>query len=171
VAGIGIKPATEFISGIELLEDGSLKTDSHLQAEEDVYAAGDIASFPDFRTGEHIRVEHWRLAQQLGRTAGANMAGEKIEYLGVPFFWTEQAGITLRYVGYVSGWDEIIIDGNLAHKDFVAYYIKNNAVMAAAGINRDKEIDAIHLLIKEQNLPEVEALRDNSADVLSLVQT
>lgn len=171
VAGIGIKPATEFLTGMELLKDGSLKTDSHLQVEENVYAAGDIASFPDFRTEEQIRVEHWRLAEQLGRTAGANMAGRKKKYTEVPFFWTEQAGITLRYAGYVRDWDEIIIDGNLSHKNFVAYYIKNNAVMAAAGINRNKEMDAVHLLIKEQNLPEVEALRDNSADVLSLVRT
>ena len=170
VVGIGIKPATEVLTGMELLKDGSLKTDSYLMVKENVYAAGDIASFPDFRTGEHIRVEHWRLAQQLGRTAGANMSGEKIKYVGAPFFWTEQAGITLRYVGYVRDWDEIIIDGNLAHKDFIAYYIKNNAVMAAAGINRNKEMDAVHLLIKEQNLPEVEALRDNSADVLALVK-
>ncbi len=171
VAGIGINPATEFLTGTDLREDGSLKTDSYLMVKEDVYAAGDIASFPDFRTGEHIRVEHWRLAQQLGRTAGANMAGKKTEYKGVPFFWTSQAGIKLRYAGYVRDWDEIIIDGNLTHKNFVAYYIKNNAVMAAAGINRDKEMDAVHLLIKEQKLPEVEALRDDSADVLSLVRT
>lgn len=99
------------------------------------------------------------------------MAGKKTEYKEVPYFWTEQAGMSLRYVGYVRSWDEIIIDGNLAHKNFVAYYIKNNTVFAAAGINRNKEMDAIHLLIKEQNLPEVEALRDNSADVLALVKT
>ncbi len=62
-----------------------------------------------------------------------------------------------------------MIDGNIAAKKFIAYYIKDNAVMAAAGINRDKEMDAVHLLMKEQKLPEVEALRDNSADILSLI--
>lgn len=167
IAGIGISPATGFLSGIDLLNDGSIKTDSHLKVTEDVYAAGDIATFPDFRTGSHIRVEHWRLAMQLGRTAGTNMAGKVIKYEEVPFFWTQQAGMSLRYVGYVRDWDEIIIDGNIARKDFIAYYIKNNAIMAAAGINRNKEMDAVHLLMKEQNMPEVEALRDNSTDILS----
>ncbi len=169
IVGIGVSPATGFLNDAELMDDKSLKTDAFLRVREDVYASGDIASFPDFRTGNHIRIEHWRLAEQLGRTAGANMAGKEIRYNGVPFFWTTQAGMNLRYVGYVKDWDEILIDGNIAHKKFISYYIKNNAVMAAAGINRDKEMDAIHLLMKEQKLPEVEALRDNSADILALI--
>ena len=166
VIGIGVKPATNFLTGTELLKDGSLKTDPYLMIKEDVYASGDIASFPDPRTGDHIRIEHWRLAQQLGRIAGANMTGKKVKYEEVPFFWTEQAGMSLRYIGHIKNWDEIIIDGNLSHKNFIAYYIKNNMVMAAAGINRDREMDAVHLLMKEQKLPEVESLRDNSAKLL-----
>jgi apoptosis-inducing factor 3 len=169
VIGIGVKPATEFLSGIDLLDDGSLKTDTNLKVTNDVYAAGDIATFPEPFTGNLIRVEHWRLAMQLGRIAGANMAGKNIKYEDVPFFWTQQAGISLRYVGFVKQWDEIIIDGNIHKKDFIAYYIKDNIVRAAAGVNRDKQIDAIHLLIKRQKLPEVEALRDNSVDILNLV--
>ena len=169
IIGIGVKPATGFLDDSELLDDKSLKTDIFLSVKENVYAAGDIASFPDFRTGNHIRIEHWRLAQQLGRIAGANMAGKENKFSGVPFFWTQQAGMNLRYVGFVKDWDEILIDGNVKDKKFVAYYIKDNVVMAAAGINRDKEMDAIHLLMKEQKLPEVEALRDNSADILALI--
>jgi NADPH-dependent 2,4-dienoyl-CoA reductase/sulfur reductase-like enzyme/nitrite reductase/ring-hydroxylating ferredoxin subunit len=169
VIGIGVKPATGFLDSAELLDDKSLKTDSYLRVRDDVYASGDIASFPDFRTGNHIRIEHWRLAQQLGRTAGANMSGKEIKFSGVPFFWTQQAGMTLRYVGFVKDWDEILIDGSIAGKKFIAYFIKNNTVMAAAAMNRDKELDAVHLLMKEQKLPEVEALRDNSADILELI--
>ncbi len=168
IVGIGVRPATGFLNGAELMDDKSLKTDAFLKVRENVYASGDIASFPDFRTGNHIRIEHWRLAEQLGRTAGANMAGKEIRFSGVPFFWTQQSGMNLRYVGYVKDWDEILIDGNIADKKFIAYYIKNNSVMAAAGLNRDKEMDAVHLLMKEQKLPEVEALRDNSADILAL---
>ena len=97
------------------------------------------------------------------------MAGKEIKFNGIPFFWTKQAGMNLRYVGFVKDWDEILIDGNIPDKKFVSYYIKNNAVMAAAGMNRDKEMDAIHLLMKEQKLPEIEALRDNSADILALI--
>ncbi len=169
IIGIGVKPATGFMNDSELMADKSLKTDAFLKVKENVYASGDIVSFPDFRTGNHIRIEHWRLAQQLGRTAGANMAGKEKKFKAIPFFWTVQAGLTLRYVGFVKDWDEIMIDGNIAHKKFIAYYIKDNTVMAAAGINRDKEMDAVHLLMKEQKLPEIEALRDNSADILALI--
>ncbi len=169
IVGIGVKPATGFLDGTFLLDDKSIKTDAGLQIREDVYASGDIASFPDFRTGNIIRIEHWRLAQQLGRTAGANMAGKGNKFSGIPFFWTKQAGMNLRYAGFVKDWDEIIIDGNIFNKNFIAYYIKDNVIMAAAGINRDKEMDAIHILMKEQKLPEVEALRDNSADILALI--
>lgn len=169
IIGIGVKPATKFISGIDLLEDGSIKTDSYLRINEDVYASGDIAAFPDSRTGKYIRIEHWRLAQQLGRIAGANMSGRSIKYKEIPFFWTAQAGITLRYLGFATDWDEIIIDGNIADKKLIAYYIKNNIILAAAGIDRDKEMDAVHLLMKEQRLPEAEALRENIKDILSLI--
>jgi apoptosis-inducing factor 3 len=169
VIGIGVNPATHFLTGIDLLKDGSLKTDAYLQVKEDVYAAGDISTFPDFRTGNHIRIEHWRLAEQLGRVAGANMAGKKIKYEGVPFFWTAQAGMTLRYVGFAKDWNEIIVDGNIPDKKFISYFIKNNKIMAAAGMNRDKEMDAIHLLMKEQRLPDVGSLKDNSVNVLALI--
>ncbi len=99
IIGIGVKPATGFLDDSQLLHDKSLKTDAFLRVNENVYASGDIASFPDFRTGNHIRIEHWRLAQQLGRTAGANMAGRQNKFTGVPFFWTQQAGLNLTICG------------------------------------------------------------------------
>jgi NADPH-dependent 2,4-dienoyl-CoA reductase/sulfur reductase-like enzyme len=169
VVGIGVTPATQFLTGIELLKDGSLKTDSYLCVKDDVYASGDVATFPDFRTGDFIRVEHWRLAEQLGRVAGANMTGKKIKYEEIPFFWTVQAGLNLRYVGFTKGWDEIITDGSISQKEFISYYIKNNTVLAAAGINRDKDIDAVHLLMKERKLPKAESFKKNHFEILSLL--
>lgn len=169
IIGIGVKPATEFLARKDLLEDGSLKTDSYLQNKNDVFAAGDMATFPDPLSGNAIRIEHWRLAEQLGRIAGANMTGKKIKYDDVPFFWTAQAGMELRYVGFVKDWDEIIINEKISDKNFIAYYIKENKIMAAAGIDRDKEMDAIHLLMKKQRLPKPEELKNNSFDILSLL--
>lgn len=169
IVGIGVMPATQFLTGIDLLKDGSLKTDSYLCVIDDVYASGDIATFPDFHTGDFIRVEHWRLAEQLGRVAGANMTGKKIKYEEIPFFWTVQAGLNLRYVGFTKGWDEIITDGSISQKEFISYYIKNNTVLAAAGINRDKDIDAIHLLMKEGKLPKAESFKKNNLEILSLL--
>ncbi len=166
VAGIGVVPATEFLSGIDLQKDRSLKTDAYLCVKGDVFASGDVATFPDFRTGDFIRVEHWRLAEQLGRIAGANMAGKKIKYEEIPFFWTVQADLNLRYVGFTKEWDDIVTDGDIANKKFISYFVKKNKIMAAAGVNQDKEIDAIHLLMKEKKLPEISSIK---AGILSLV--
>ena len=69
VVGLGVKPATEILHGIKLEPDGSVRVDQYMRVREGVYAAGDIASFPDWCTGEHIRIEHWRLAEQHGRVA------------------------------------------------------------------------------------------------------
>jgi apoptosis-inducing factor 3 len=85
VVGVGVKPATSFIEGLKLHEDGGVIVDEYMRAAEGVYAAGDIAYFPDLRTGEHQRIEHWRTAMQQGRIAAHNMAGKEIAYEGVPF--------------------------------------------------------------------------------------
>lgn len=169
VAGIGVKPATSFADGIELQGDGSIKVDSHFRAFKDVYAAGDIATFPHYLLGNKIRIEHYRTAEQLGRIAGFNMADRTSEYKDVPFFWTVQAGLTINYVGHTENWDEVIIDGNVHKKEFIAYYIKNNLVAAAAGCNRDKDMAVIQELMRLNKMPEPEAIRDNSADLFKLI--
>jgi NADPH-dependent 2,4-dienoyl-CoA reductase/sulfur reductase-like enzyme len=100
--GVGVQPATGFLKGVDLNPDGSLSVDRNFQVAEDIYAAGDIASFIDWRTGERIRIEHWRLAEQHGRVAAHNMAGKEAEYCSIPFFWTNQLGVNLGYMGYVN---------------------------------------------------------------------
>ena len=70
VAGLGVKPATDFLKGVPRHADGSVTVDKYLRVADGLYAAGDIARFPDWRSGELIRIEHWRLAQQHGRVRG-----------------------------------------------------------------------------------------------------
>ncbi|HXG83940.1 MAG TPA: hypothetical protein VNI84_07925 [Pyrinomonadaceae bacterium] len=84
-------------------------SDEFLRAAEDLYAAGDIAHFPDARTGEETRIEHWRTAMQQGRTAAHNMAGKRSAFTAVPFFWTTQFDTNLCYVGHAKSWDRIVI--------------------------------------------------------------
>lgn len=170
VIGIGVKPATDFLKGIDLNPDGSLKVDQYFQAAKDVYAAGDIASFPDWRTGEYMRIEHWRTAEQQGRIAAHNMAGKKTAYNSVPFFWTTQSGLNLRYVGHVKNWDDIIIHGDLSSIEFIAFYVKNNRVLAAAGNKRDKEIAAIEELMRLNKLLTPEELENNRVDLLDFMK-
>jgi NADPH-dependent 2,4-dienoyl-CoA reductase/sulfur reductase-like enzyme/nitrite reductase/ring-hydroxylating ferredoxin subunit len=90
VVGVGVRPATTFLAGVSLHEDGGVIVDAHLRAADALYAAGDIARFTDARTNESTRIEHWRTALQQGRVAACNMAGCATVYDAVPFFWTRQ---------------------------------------------------------------------------------
>jgi len=168
--GVGVQPATGFIKGIELNPDGSLPVDKNFQVAEDIYAAGDIASFIDWRTDERIRIEHWRLAEQHGRIASHNMAGKEAEYQSVPFFWTNQLGVSLGYMGYVKQWDEIIFKGDLAARNFAAYYVKENRVLAAAGAGSMGQKTATAELMQIDQMPSTDELRRGPVDMDKLLK-
>ena len=169
IVGIGVRPATEVIKGVKLNEDGSVSVNRYFQLSENVYAAGDIARFKYWRTRQDVRIEHWRVAEQTGRLAGANMVGKNQEYQGVPFFWTAQAGFNFRYVGHARNWDDIIVDGEIKAKQFIAYYVKNKMISAAAGINRDQEIAAIEELMRRSLMPSPEDLKKNKNKLPDLI--
>lgn len=140
VVGIGVSPATAFLTGFEKQKDGSLLVDEYMSLGNDIFAAGDIVSFNDRRTGERMRIEHWRTALQQGRAAAKNMLGRREGYTAVPFFWTTQFDVTLNYVGHAAGWDRIEYRGDVGQKDFLAFYIKAENVAAVAGMNRDRDL-------------------------------
>ena len=165
VVGIGVQPATEFLQGVEIHDkDKSVLVDEYLRAADGLYAAGDIARFPDWRTGEETRIEHWRVAAQHGRIAAYNMAGQAVKFAGVPVFWTMQFKFPLRYVGHAEEWDEIIFDGELQKREFIAFYVKDNQVLATAASQRDTEMAAISELMRLNKMPLPDKLRGGSID-------
>ena len=170
IVGIGVKPMTDFIEGLVKNPDGGIKVDDTFWAAEDIFAAGDAAAFPFWMTGEEIRIEHWRTALQEGRLAGFSMAGKSTKYESIPFFWTHQAGLNIRYVGYVKNWDKIIYWGDVQSKEFIAFYVKDNKVAAAAGNNKDKEIAAVEILMKLDKMPSPGELEDKKPDLVSLAK-
>jgi len=141
IVGVGVRPATDLLDGFELHKDGGVIADQYLSIGSDIYTAGDIVHFPDARTGETTRTEHWRTALQQGRIAAHNMAGTPTPFTAVPFFWTTQFDVTLNYVGHAVDWDEIKYKGDLGSKDFLAFYVKAGQIVAVAGMNRDREMD------------------------------
>ncbi len=172
VVGVGVKPATAFLQGLPLEADGSVRVDRYLQAQEGVFAAGDLASFPDWRTGELVRIEHWRLAEQHGRTAAQNMAGSRTPFTGVPFFWSDHFDVMLQYVGYAREWDELIIHGELAARNFVAFYLQGERVLAAAGLQHDRQLAALSELMRLDRMPSPQELRQNREfDFLARLKT
>ena len=174
IIGVGVEPNTNYLQGIKLNEkDRSIQVNSYLQTEiKDIYAAGDIAQFPYAPMGEPTRIEHWRLAAQHGRIAAVNMLGknqkQEVDRI-VPFFWSGQYDLKLRYVGHAEAWDEIKVDGNLEQPEFLAYYLKDDRVMAVAGINRDRDIAAISELMRCQKMPGAAAVKDTEVNWLDMI--
>jgi NADPH-dependent 2,4-dienoyl-CoA reductase/sulfur reductase-like enzyme/nitrite reductase/ring-hydroxylating ferredoxin subunit len=170
VAGVGVRPATEFLRDLETNTDGSVTVDEHLRAVGNVFAAGDIARFPDWRTGEPTRIEHWRCAQEHGRVAAMNMAGWDAPYRGVPFFWTNQFKLSLGYVGYARTWDEIVYDGDVEGRNFIAYYLSDARVLAAAGCDQDTRLCAIAEALASRTAPVLGELRERVGRVADMVK-
>ncbi|MBD3183711.1 NAD(FAD)-dependent dehydrogenase [Candidatus Poribacteria bacterium] len=170
LVGIGVQPATDFITGIELNPDGGIPVDRHFKAAEDVYAAGDVASFVDWRSGQSIRIEHWRIAGEQGRIAARNMMGKNEEYRGVPMFWTEQFGVNLMYVGYTKGWDEIIFHGEPSSRNFAAYYVKDGKILAVAGCGKKMQTSAVAKLISLDKMPPPDEMRNGPVDFNSIIK-
>lgn len=170
IVGVGVKPVTDFTAGINLHHDGGVIVDEHLRAADGVYAAGDIAHFPSRLTGELQRIEHWRTAMQQGRVAAHNMAGKSESYDRVPFFWTRQFDAGLLYVGQAHEWDEIVYQGDVSARDFLAFYSKDNRVLAVAGMNRDQEMDAAEELLRLRRMPPADQLKRDNVNLVAVLQ-
>ncbi len=159
VIGFGVRPVTSYLKGVPLNDDGSVTVDASLKAADGLYAAGDIARFP--YQARPTRVEHWRVAQQHGRLAARNMAGQDARYDAVPVFWTIQYLKRLDYVGHATEWDDVVVHGDLRKPEFLAYYVKDNEVIAAVGVDRDQDTAALIELFQARRGWTPEALGAN----------
>ncbi len=161
VIGIGAQPRTEIAAhaGIAtvdgILVNAQLRTDAP-----DVFAAGDVASVQHPFYGERIRVEHWDNAREQGPVAAHNMLGRELPYERLPYFFSDQYEIGMEYTGHARASDRVVVRGELATREFIAFWLRGDRVVAGMNVNVWDVVDPIQRLIRDRIAVDARRLAD-----------
>jgi 3-phenylpropionate/trans-cinnamate dioxygenase ferredoxin reductase subunit len=170
VVGIGVSPDVTLAkaAGLEIGEQGGVKCDAGLgTSAPGIYAAGDICEYDSPVHGRPMRIEHWDVAFNQGKTAAFNMLGRGLEHNVVPYFFSDLADwVSMEYVGPGSG--DTVIRGSLDDGEFLAFYLDEGLVKAALSVGRSDDLDCARRFISEGTKVDGSVLADTSTDLSSL---
>jgi 3-phenylpropionate/trans-cinnamate dioxygenase ferredoxin reductase component len=170
VVGVGVEPVTDIVAGSGVKIENGIVVDEYCQTNvEGIYAAGDVANHFHPVFGRLIRVEHWQNAIHHGGAAARSMLGKLEPYDDVHWFWSDQYDYNVQYAGFHSGWDELVVRGDLDQRDCVVFYLQEQRIAAAVAFNRGRDVQRVMRLIKARVEVDTAKLQDENTDLRSLM--
>ena len=148
VVGVGARPRTELAEGAGLAVDDGVVVDATLRTDDPrVFAAGDVARAWHPVLGRSLRVEHWANALNQGPAAARNMLGASEPYDRLPYFYSDQYDLGMEYSGFAATWDRVVVRGDPAARQFIAFWLKDRRVVAGMNANVWDVTEPIQALI------------------------
>lgn len=171
IVGIGITPNTGIAEAAGLEIDNGVRVDAHLRSSHpEIYAAGDVANASHPLFGKHIRVEHWANALNQPQTAARAMLGRPASYDRVPYFFTDQYDLGMEYTGYVEpgGYDQVVFRGRTDTREFIAFWLSKDRVLAGMNVNVWDVTDPIRTLVTSGRTVDTKKLADSDVPLTDL---
>jgi 3-phenylpropionate/trans-cinnamate dioxygenase ferredoxin reductase subunit len=164
VVGVGVTPRVDLAAAAGLSVDDGIVVDQTLATSDPaIFAAGDVANAWHPFYERHLRVEHWANALNQPRTAAQGMLGKAASYDRLPYFFSDQYEVGMEYTGYATEWDEVVLRGDVAKREFIAFWLKDHRVLAGMNVGVWDVTDPIRALIASRKAVDPAALAD--ADV------
>jgi 3-phenylpropionate/trans-cinnamate dioxygenase ferredoxin reductase subunit len=170
VVGVGVTPRMEIAqrAGIEV-GDGIVVDEYLRTSRPGVFAAGDVATAHHLHWQCSIRVEHWANALHQGPAAARNMLGARVAYDRIPYFFSDQYDVGMEYSGYAPRWDEVVVRGDPAAREFIAFWLRDGRVLAGMNVNVWDVTDQIQALVRSGQAVDRRRLADPGTPLTELV--